>query len=55
MVTTFGVERFWFALGRAVSRPLTTCVLSFPLGIVAFVFSAFVALIIGVNIGVLEP
>ena len=55
MVATFGIERVWFRLGSAVSRPLTTIVLSVPLGLLAFVFSSFVALIIAVNIGLLEP
>ena len=55
MLATFGVERLWLNLGEAVSRRLTTTVLSAPLGILIYAFSAFVALIVGVNIGVLEP
>lgn len=55
MLATFGIERVWFRLGRAVSRPLTTTVLSVPLGILTYAFSLFVALIIAVNVGILEP
>lgn len=55
MLATFAMERLWFALGTMVSRPLRTIVLSIPLGILSYVFSLFVAVIIGVNVGILEP
>ena len=35
-LVTFGIERLWFVLGRAVSRPLATAVLSFRVAVVCF-------------------
>jgi hypothetical protein len=54
-VATFGIERVWFTLGQAVSRPWTTAALSLPLGFVTYAFGLFVAVLLGVNVGVLWP
>ena len=54
-LVTFGIERLWFSLGKAVSRPLATAALSLPLALLAYVLGVFVAILIGTGIGVLWP
>jgi len=54
-LATFAIERLWFALGRAVSRPLATAILSLPLAVLAYAVSLFVAAAIGVNVGIVTP
>jgi len=55
MVVTFGVERLWLVLGRTVSRPLSTTILSLPLGLLTYFLSLFVALWFAVGVGILWP
>jgi hypothetical protein len=54
-LATFAVERLWFALGWAVSRPWVTAVLSLPLALLVYVISLFIAVVIGVNVGIVTP
>jgi len=53
MLGTFGIERFWWTLGG--TRPVATAILSVPLGIIAYLATAFVAFVMAVNIGILWP
>src|SRR5439155_24134536 len=46
-LVTFAIERSWFALGNAVSRPFATAALSLPLALLAYVLGLFVAIVIG--------
>jgi hypothetical protein len=55
MLATVALERYWFSLGWAVSRPMTTTVLSLPIGLLVYTVSVFFALMIAVNVGVLLP
>lgn len=53
MLGTFGVERFWWILGH--SHPLATALLSVPLGLMIYLATTFVAVIMAVNLGILSP
>jgi hypothetical protein len=55
MLATFGIERAWFRLGRAVRRPLATISLAVPLAVLIYWFSFVVALTLAVGIGLLRP
>ena len=54
-LATFAIERRWFALGRAVSRPLATAALSLPIALLAYVLGLYLAIVIGTGVGVLWP
>jgi|ERR1051326_1682878 hypothetical protein len=54
-LVTFGIERLWFALGKAVSRPLATTFLSLPLALLTYVLTLFVAISIATGVGILWP
>jgi hypothetical protein len=54
-LATFGIERAWFRLGRAVRRPLATIALSVPLAVLIYWFSFVVALSLAVGIGLVRP
>ena len=54
-LVTFGIERVWFALGKAVSRPLATAALSLPLALLSYMVALFVAILVGTGVGVLWP
>jgi hypothetical protein len=52
MIGIAGIERAWFKLGASWSRSLATTVLSVPLGIMTYLVTAFVGLVLGVNLGI---
>jgi hypothetical protein len=53
-LATFAIERLWFVLGRAVERPWATAALSL-LGLLVYVLTLIVAVVVAVNLGVLSP